>query len=143
MRLMAAIVFASCLLLFSLPSVAKTKGEEIVDACRKKEKSHASAVNCEADELEELEQKLETVYAEAHRESVATEEDNKDSVAYEGLAKQLEETQKAFKIYIETECDYEAQIMGAGTFAADARARCRIDLIEARAHQLKRAISSQ
>ena len=92
-------------------------------------------------ELTALEQKLEAVYTAAHKKSAATEEDNKDTVAYEGLTKQMEDSQRAFESYIEAECAYEAGVMGAGTFSTDAKIRCRIELLSERIRQLKRSYS--
>ena len=66
-----------------------------------------------------------------------------ESIAYDGLAKKLEDSQTAFKAYMETHCDYETQNYGTGTFAGDAKTGCLIDLTTERTNRLKRGQSPQ
>ena len=113
---------------------------DAVQNCWKQNKSHVGAVACEAAEAKKIEALLEAQMVKQLKEAKETEKIAKDagSVQYEGLSKQLVDSQKAFDIYKKLQCEYEVATYGAGTFGADAAYACEIALMNERLARLKK-----
>jgi uncharacterized protein YecT (DUF1311 family) len=107
---------------------AKAAPSTTIDACWEQSESHADVPTCLVRELAKERKKLDKLVESTLAQDKTTDT---DFPGY-NLAKQFNQSQKAFNKYVQIQCDYVAATFTTGNGGGDAHLGCQIDMTRER-----------
>lgn len=107
---------------------AKAEPSSVINECWEQSESHADVPTCLVRELDKEQKKLDILV------KTTLAQDKKSDTDFPGynLAKQFNQSQKAFNQYVQKQCDYVAATFTTGNGSGDAHLGCQIDLTRER-----------